>query len=330
MKINLKLLVLAISLIASIAQAESDVNDTGRVITTAGPRWTFLEGKKNSIPLPEGDQIIFGSRLVPFEKWNSTYRDSLLLSPGYVEPTLKSHEDPKAEAKEKKLEVLEVRVAFTVNQPLEKFSKEAILQKSFIDKMDETFVHSTISAAQLEPSGDAVVDGMGWCGDKNKICVESHFKFSGSVAKGLYGAWAKDGRKTPSPTEIMFQSEFSYLDDAGSAPLKVYNGEARALMQKTFYINHFFQYATTNVVFHKLDEKRTLVVVLSSIGIQADVLAKEVQMGPAHIVARKLIYEGAGLSKEAVEELGLKGVELGLIPYSKSIGERLSNFLNNM
>jgi hypothetical protein len=294
-----------------------------RYIVKPGPNWTFVAGKKSTIELPKKDKIIFGSRMDKFEAWKSTHKNLLLLFPGYQEPMIAPSEDPNATPIKKELEVFDARFAFIIERPISKFTAQSMLDLEFIKSMDTNFDQRTIPVNSITATGDPETDKIKWCSAPNSLCLESTFTLSILPAKVLAGYYSSTGRKSPAPKDIQLQSEINFIDNA--TEYSMYDSEARAVNQKTFYINHFFQYAVTNIIFNKIDDTHTLVVGMTAIGVQEDVL----NMGSDVLASmglksttRDFIYAGTGFP-------GLSGVENGLVPYAQEMAANLKTALEN-
>lgn len=306
------------------------------LIMKPGPNWYFFENKKATIQLPGEGKIIFGSNgvdgkpLPSYPQWKSTHRNQLILFPGYQEPIMASSEGDVPAVKN--LSVFEARFAFVVNQPIQKFNRQRFLSTEFLHEMDPDLNYRVIAKNQTTPSGDAVTDSQPWCEDKNKLCIQAEFEMSTLVKKAVINGYAMLGKKRNPPTGIMLEGELAWNEDADSELLKMMNSEARSLTQKVFYIDHFFQYAVTNLVFQKVDDNRTLVVGMVTVGIQTDVLNMGSKVfeflsnssgGLVTIDAQTFIVNGTGLP-------GLSAVENGLIPYTLEKAQNLREILKNM
>jgi hypothetical protein len=227
--------------------------------------------------------------LIRFDEWtdkNPIEKKFLALFPSYTEPTVSKTVNGATKQVVEKLFMYVAQARFLVDRAPGAIDLSRYVTLSFLDKIDPSIKHSSISAADPTQFKDEQTAGnenpeRNWCtGRMTSICIQSTYQLEGKIPMGimLVNKLRDSGRKVAD--HIDFQSELSALapTDLDQDGLRQLTGldtpVSGALEQNIFYVNQIMKFGKFLAVFQAdpADANKTVVTAFMALAIKASVL----------------------------------------------------------
>jgi hypothetical protein len=232
-----------------------------------------------------------GTGLIRFEDWareRPLQKQILSLYPAYAEPTVTVTVNGLSKPYKEKLEVYVAEARFLLSKPPAAIGLERFARLDFLNAIDPSIKHQTITADQAIPNRDPEwaynrKPDRAWCEAPGSLCISSRYQFEGKLPIGirLANKLEEGGKKVADFLE--FQSELKVLSaqEVEQENLAKLTGLASpiagAIEQNVFYVNQVMQSGKLLAVLqaHPQDPGKTVATVFMALDVETDVLEKK-------------------------------------------------------